>query len=114
MTNEEAVAIAKKNDVFLEKHQMNYGHVVNCFFEKFCEEKCIQPTFVFGHPIEISPLSKIDYADKRFTKRFELFIGKKEYANAYAELNDPIDQYNRFNEQVKEKNLGNIEANEID
>ncbi len=114
MTDKDAVEIAKKHDVFLEKHQMNYGHVVNCFFEKFCEEKCIQPTFVFGHPIEISPLAKIDYLDKRFTKRFELFIAKKEYANAYAELNDPIDQYNRFNEQVKEKDLGNIEANEID
>jgi len=114
MTAEEAVAIAKKHHVHLEKHQMNYGHVVNCFFEKFCEEKCIQPTFVFGQPIEVSPLAKIDYTDKRFTRRFELFINKKEYANAYAELNDPIDQYNRFNQQVNEKNLGNVEANEID
>ena len=113
-TDEEAIEIAKKHDIHLEKHQMKYGHVINLFFEKYCEEKLIQPTFVWGHPIEISPLAKKDYNDERFTKRFELFIGQKEFANAFSELNDPIDQFERFNEQLKEKSLGNDEANEMD
>ena len=110
----QAIEIAKKHDIHLEKHQMKYGHVINLFFEKYCEEKLIQPTFVWGHPIEISPLAKKDYHDERFTKRFELFIGQKEFANAFSELNDPIDQFERFNEQLKEKSLGNDEANEMD
>lgn len=113
-TDEEAINIAKKHDVHLEKHQMKYGHVINAFFESFCEEKLIEPTFVWGHPVEISPLAKKDYSDTRFTKRFELFIGQKEFANAFSELNDPIDQYERFNEQLNEKDLGNDEANEMD
>ncbi|MGL4951951.1 MAG: lysine--tRNA ligase [Mycoplasma sp.] len=110
----EAVEIAKKKNVHLEKHQHTVGHVINAFYEEFCESKCIQPVFVHGHPTDISPLSKIDYSDLRFTKRFELFIGQKEFANAFAELNDPIDQFNRFEDQIKEKELGNDEANEMD
>ncbi|MGL4948618.1 MAG: lysine--tRNA ligase [Mycoplasma sp.] len=110
----EAIAIAKKHNIHLEKHQHTVGHVINKFYEEFCESKCIQPTFVHGHPTDVSPLSKIDYSDLRFTKRFELFIGEKEFANAFAELNDPIDQFNRFEEQLKEKDLGNDEANEMD
>lgn len=113
-SDEEAIELAKKHNIHLEKHQMKYGHVINAFFETFCEEKLIEPTFVWGHPIEISPLAKKDYSDQRFTKRFELFIGQKEFANAFSELNDPIDQYERFNEQLKEKSLGNDEANEMD
>ncbi|GAA5414969.1 lysine--tRNA ligase [Ureaplasma ceti] len=113
-SDEEAVAIAKEHNIELEKHQMKYGHVINAFFETYCEEKLIEPTFVFGHPIEISPLAKKDYSDQRFTKRFELFIGQKEFANAFAELNDPIDQYERFEAQLKEKELGNDEANDMD
>ena len=112
--DEEAVAIAKEHHIELEKHQMKYGHVINAFFENFCEEKLIEPTFVYGHPVEISPLAKKDYSDPRFTKRFELFIGQKEFANAFSELNDPIDQYERFEEQLKEKELGNDEASEMD
>lgn len=112
--DKEAVEIAKKHFIKLEKHQQTVGHVINAFYEKYCEDKCIQPTFVHGHPTDVSPLSKIDYSDLRFTKRFELFIGQKEFANAFAELNDPIDQYNRFNAQLKEKDLGNEEANEMD
>lgn len=109
-----AVKLAKDHQVKLEKHQHTVGHVINAFYEKFCEDKCIQPTFVHGHPTDVSPLAKIDYSDMRFTKRFELFIGQKEFANAFAELNDPIDQFNRFEDQLKEKDLGNEEANEMD
>jgi len=111
---DEALNLAKKNGITILNHQKSIGHIINIFFETFCENECIQPTFVFGHPVEVSPLAKIDYQDTRFTKRFELFIGQKEFANAFAELNDPIDQFNRFNEQIKEKDLGNDEANEMD
>ncbi len=110
----EALEVAKKHNVHVEKHQMTVGHIINLFFEEFCEAHCIQPTFVWGHPVEISPLSKKDYSNPRFSKRFELFINKKEISNAFAELNDPIDQYERFEAQLKEKELGNEEANEMD
>ena len=110
---EEAKKLAQENDVEIEKH-FSYGHIVNAFFEKFVEETIVEPTFVFGHPIEISPLAKKDSKDPRFTQRFELFICGNEYANAFTELNDPIDQYERFENQLKEKELGNEEANEMD
>lgn len=112
--DKEALKIAKEHNVHVEKHQKTKGHIVNLFFENFCEEKCIQPTFVWGHPVEVSPLSKKDYDRPGYTKRFELFINTKEYANAFAELNDPIDQFERFEEQVNEKSLGNDEAVEMD
>ena len=114
MSDEEAVAIAKAHSVHLEKHQETYGHVVNEFFETFCEEKIVQPTFVYGHPVEVSPLAKKNPEDERFTDRFELFIDAREYANAFSELNDPIDQRERFENQIKEASLGNDEANEMD
>ena len=110
----EALEVAKKHHINVEKHQMTVGHIINLFFEEFCEAHCIQPTFVWGHPVEISPLSKKDYSNPRFSKRFELFINKKEISNAFAELNDPIDQFERFEAQLKEKELGNEEANEMD
>lgn len=113
-SDEEAQKIAKEHKVEFEKHQKSKGHIINLFFEEFCEKKCIQPTFVWGHPIEVSPLAKKDYENPGYTKRFELFINTKEYANAFAELNDPIDQYERFLAQVKEKSLGNDEAVEMD
>ena len=78
------------------------------------EPHFVEPTFVYGHPIEISPLAKKNLEDPRFTQRFELFICGNEYANAFTELNDPIDQYERFANQLKEKELGNDEANEMD
>lgn len=81
---------------------------------KYVEETIVEPTFVYGHPIEISPLAKKNLEDPRFTQRFELFICGNEYANAFTELNDPIDQYERFADQLKEKELGNDEANEMD
>lgn len=113
-SDEQAVKLAKEHNINLEKHQMKYGHVINAFFEEFCEDKLIEPTFVFGHPIEISPFAKKNYQDPRFTRRFELFIGQKEFSNAFSELNDPIDQLERFEEQLKEREMGNEEANEID
>ncbi len=112
-TFEEAKALAEKFHVQVEKHFTGVGHIMNAFFETFCEEKLIQPTIVYGHPIEISPLTKKS-KDPRFTERFELYIGTTEYANAYSELNDPIDQRERFIEQLKEKSLGNEEANDYD
>lgn len=113
-SNEEAIKLAKEKNIELLPHQKNKGHIINLFFEEFCEDKCQQPTFVYGHPIEVSPLSKKDYKNPQYTNRFELFINGKEYANAFAELNDPIDQYERFKSQLKEKDLGNDEANEMD
>jgi lysyl-tRNA synthetase, class II len=113
LTLDEAKAHAKAHGIHVEKH-FSYGHIVEAFFEKFCEDVIIQPTMVYGHPIEISPLAKKNEKDPRFTDRFELFINKSEYANAFSELNDPIDQRERFENQVKEKALGNDEASEMD
>ena len=87
---------------------------MNLLFEEYVEGQIVQPTFVYGHPIEISPLAKKNREDNRFTDRFELFIDGREYANAFTELNDPIDQKARFLAQLEEKELGNDEANEMD
>ena len=113
MSFDDAKKLAIEYGIEIEEH-FSYGHIVNAFFEKYVEDTIIEPTFVFGHPIEISPLAKKDPNDPRFTQRFELFIAGSEYANAFTELNDPIDQYERFENQLKEKNLGNEEANEMD
>lgn len=113
MSFEDAKKLAKEHDIEVEEH-FGYGHIVNAFFEKYVEDTIIEPTFVTGHPIEVSPLAKKDSKDPRFTQRFELFIIGNEYANAFTELNDPIDQYERFEAQVKEKDLGNEEATEMD
>ena len=110
---EEAIELAKAHEVEVEKH-FTIGHIINSFFEKYCEDKLIQPTFLCGHPVEISPLTKKDPEDPRFVQRFELFIGGHEFANAYTELNDPIDQKQRFLDQLKERDAGNDEANEMD
>lgn len=110
---DDGLALAKKHEIIVGKHQQSLGHIINLFFEKYVEETLIQPTFVYGHPLEISPLAKKS-KDPRFTERFELFINKKEYANAFSELNDPIDQRERFVNQLQEKALGNDEATEMD
>ena len=110
---EEAVALAKEHHIEVEPHHTGVGHIMNEFFEKYCEEDLIQPTFVYGHPIEISPLTKKG-KDPRFTERFELYVAGFELANAYTELNDPIDQRERFEAQLKAKELGDDEANEMD
>ncbi|MFA5466984.1 MAG: lysine--tRNA ligase [Candidatus Izemoplasmatales bacterium] len=111
---EEAKKLALANNLQVEKHLFSVGHIVNLFFENFCEKDLVQPTFVYGYPIEVSPLTKKEPDDPRYTQRFELFINGREYANAYTELNDPIDQKERFLNQLKEKALGNDEANEMD
>ncbi len=113
MSFEDAKKLAIEHGIEVEKH-FGYGHIVNAFFENFVEETIIEPTFVYGHPIEISPLAKKNPNDPRFTERFELFICGSEYGNAFTELNDPIDQYERFANQLKERELGNDEANEMD
>lgn len=112
-TDEEAHALAKEHGVEV-KPNMKYGHVLNEFFEQKVEENLVQPTFIYGHPVEVSPLAKQNPEDKRFTDRFELFIVRREHANAFTELNDPIDQKQRFLAQMEEKAQGNDEAHEMD
>ena len=110
---EEARALAKEHGIEITDH-MEVGHIINEFFEQRIEEKLIQPTFVYGHPVEISPLAKKNAEDPRFTDRFELFIVGREHANAFTELNDPIDQKARFEDQLKEREQGNDEAHLMD
>lgn len=113
MTKEEAHALAQEHNIEV-KPTMEVGHILNEFFEQKVEEELVQPTFVFGHPVEISPLAKKNPEDERFTDRFELFIVRREHANAFTELNDPIDQRERFEAQLVEKAEGNDEAHEMD
>lgn len=113
ITLEEAKNVAKENGIKIEKYY-KVGHIINLLFETLVEETLIEPTFVFGHPIEISPFAKKRIDDKRFTERAELFINGKEYANMFNEINNPIDQYSRFVSQLEERESGNKEANEID
>ena len=110
----ESLKLAEEHKIELEEHEKTYGHIINAFFEKYVEETLIQPTFLYGHPLEISPLTKKNPEDPRFVDRFELFIAGQEFANAYTELNDPIDKLERFEAQLKERELGNDEANDID
>ena len=114
MSLDEALKLAQEHQIEVQEHEKTVGHIINLFFEKYVEETLIEPTFLYGHPIEISPLTKKNPEDPRFTERFELFIGGKEFANAYSELNDPIEQLERFKGQLAEKDLGNDEANDID
>lgn len=113
MSDDEARELAKEHNIEITD-MMTYGHIVNEFFEQVVEEKLIQPTFIYGHPVEISPLAKKNKEDERFTDRFELFIVGREHANAFTELNDPIDQRARFEAQVKERAAGNEEAHLMD
>lgn len=114
MSYAEACALAKEHGIEVEKKHNSVGHIVNLFFEKYVEETLIQPTYLYGHPVEISPLAKKSERDPRYTDRYELFINGKEYANAFSELNDPIDQRERFENQLKLRDLGDDEANEMD
>ncbi len=113
MSVEEARELAKEHNVEI-KDTMEVGHIINEFFEQKVEDKLIQPTFIYGHPVEISPLAKKNEEDPRFTDRFELFIVAREHANAFTELNDPIDQKERFEAQLKEREQGNDEAHMMD
>ena len=113
MNLEDARKLADEKGVHYEEYWQT-GHIINQFFEDFCEDKIVDPTFVYGHPVEISPLAKKNADDPRFTDRFELFILGNEYANAFTELNDPIDQRARFEAQAAERTAGNEEAEGID
>ena len=113
-TDEEAQKIAKEKGVEYEEIKNTRGHIINEFFETFVEETLIQPTFIIDYPVEVSPLTKRKKEDPRLVERFELFIGGREYGNAYSELNDPIDQYERFLKQVEAKEKGDEEAGGMD
>lgn len=113
-TDEEAVKVAEEKGLTLEPSKKTRGNIINEFFEEFCEEHMIQPTFVTGHPVDISPLAKRNPEDPRYTNRFEAFINTKEIANAFSELNDPIDQRERFTAQIEAKRLGDDEAHPMD
>lgn len=112
-TDEEARELAKKHDVHIEPH-FKRGEIINVFFEEFAEDNLVQPTFIMDHPVEISPLAKRKPEDPAYTERFELFITKREFANAFSELNDPIDQRSRFDYQELLREAGDEEANKID
>jgi len=112
-TDEAAKAIAKEKNIAFEPHHKR-GDIINLFFEEFCEEKMIQPTFVMDHPIEISPLTKKKPGAEDRVERFELFINTWEMCNAYSELNDPIDQRERFAAQDALAAAGDEEANHTD
>ena len=113
-TDEEAIKVAEDLGIELEEFDKSRGRIMNLVFEEKVEETLIQPTFIYDYPIEISPLTKKKKEDPRLTERFELFIGGREYANAYSELNDPIDQYERFVKQLEDKEKGDDEANDMD
>ena len=113
-TDAEAQAIAKEKKVEFEEIKNTRGHIINEFFETFVEETLIQPTFIIDYPVEISPLTKRKKDKPELVERFELFIGGREYGNAYSELNDPIDQYQRFLKQVEAKEKGDEEAGGMD
>ena len=113
MTEEEAKALAKEHHIKYEDRHKK-GDIINLFFEEFVEEKLVQPTFVMDHPVDISPLASRKPSDPDYTERFELFVTKREMANAFSELNDPIDQRVRFEAQEALKAAGDEEANSLD
>ena len=112
-TDEEALEIAREKGIEITPG-MRRGEVINAFFEEFGEDKLIQPTFITHHPVEVSPLAKRNAEDPRKTDRFEAFANKWELANAFSELNDPIDQKGRFMDQLRKKELGDDEACDMD
>ena len=114
-TDEEAVALAKERNIEIpDKTKETRGDVIALFFDEYVEKTLIQPTFIYDYPIEISPLAKKKKEDTRLTERFEIFIGGREYGNAFSELNDPIDQYERFKKQVEARDAGDDEAGMMD
>lgn len=114
LDDESAVKAAEKLGVELDKAKRTWGFALYEVFDRKVEEKLIQPTFIYDYPVEVSPLAKKKPSDNRLTERFEFFIYAREMGNAFSELNDPIDQYNRFAEQVKQRNSGDDEAQMMD
>ena len=112
-TDEEAKAAAREHNIQFEARHKK-GDILNLFFEEYVEDKLVQPTFVTDHPVDISPLSKRKPQDPEYTERFELYITRREFANAYSELNDPIDQRERFLAQEALKAAGDDEACSMD
>lgn len=112
-TDEKAREIAREKGLEISDHD-TWGKILSEMFEEFCEEHLVEPTFVIGHPVEVSPLAKRNPKDPRLTQRFEAFINTWEFANAFSELNDPIDQRERFEAQVAEKEAGDDEAHPMD
>ncbi len=110
---EELVALAEKHGVKVLPH-FGPGKIIEELFEATCEAALREPTFVTGHPVEISPLARVDRNDPHLTERFELFVGGRELANAYSELNDPVEQRLRFEDEQKSKEAGNAEAGSVD
>ena len=113
-TDEEAVKLAKERGLEVDPIKETRGDVIALFFDEYVEKTLIQPTFIYEYPVEISPLAKRSKVDPRLTERFELFIGGREYGNAFSELNDPIDQYERFKKQVEAREAGDDEAGMMD
>lgn len=114
-TDEEAVALAKERGIEIpDVTKETRGDVISLFFDEYVEKTLKQPTFIYDYPIEISPLAKKKKSDPRLTERFEAFIGGREYGNAFSELNDPIDQYERFKKQVEAREAGDDEAGMMD
>ncbi|MDD6672528.1 MAG: lysine--tRNA ligase [Eubacteriales bacterium] len=112
--DEKAVSVAKEKGIEIENGKATWGDILNSFFEEFVEENLIQPTFIMDYPVEVSPLTKRKPDCPALTERFELFILGGEYGNAYSELNDPIDQMQRFEAQMRLREAGDEEANMID
>ncbi len=113
-TDEQAIKVARELNVELDELKLTRGDIISQVFEAKVEDTLVQPTFIYDYPVEVSPLTKRKPSDPRLTERFELFIGGREYGNAYSELNDPIDQYERFKKQVEAREAGDEEANMMD
>ena len=113
-SDEEAVALAKKTKIEIPAGKETRGHIISLFFDEYVEKTIVQPTFIYEYPVEISPLAKRSPKDSRLTERFEVFIDGREYGNAFSELNDPIDQYERFKEEIAARENGDEEAGMMD
>ena len=113
-TDEEAVALAKERKIEITVGKEKRGNIISLFFDEYVEKTIVQPTFVYDYPVEISPLAKKLQKDPRLTERFEIFIDGREYGNAFSELNDPIDQYERFKDEIAARENGDDEAGMMD
>ena len=113
-SDEEAIALAKERNIEIPNGKETRGNIISLFFDEYVEKTIVQPTFIYDYPVEISPLAKKSPKDPRLTERFEAFICGREYGNAFSELNDPIDQYERFKEEIAARENGDEEAGMMD